>query len=40
MKIKNISKILIALTVVAVMGISVTAFAGKGKGWDARNAQS
>ena len=40
MIIKNLSKTLIVFTVVAVMGISVTAFAGKGKGWAARNAQS
>lgn len=40
MIIKNLSKTLIVVTVVAVMGMSVTAFAGKGKGWAARTAQS
>jgi len=39
MKIKNLSKTLIVLTLVAIMGIGATAFAGKGKG-NARYAQS
>ena len=39
MKIKNLTKTLIVLTMVAIMGIGTTAFAGKGKG-SARYAQS
>ncbi len=39
MKIKNLTKTLIVLTLVAIMGIGATAFAGKGKG-NARYAQS
>ena len=39
MKIKNLSKTLIVLTLVAIMGVGVTAFAGKAKG-NARYAQS
>lgn len=39
MKIKNLSKTLIVLTLVAIMGIGTTAFAGKSKG-NARYAQS
>ena len=39
MKIKNLSKTLIVLTLVAIMGIGATAFAGKDKG-NARYAQS
>jgi len=39
MKIKNLTKTLIVLTLVAIMGIGTTAFAGKGKG-NARYAQS
>ena len=32
MKIKNLTKTLIVLTLVTIMGIGTTAFAGKGKG--------
>lgn len=39
MKIKNLTKTLIVLTLVAIMGIGTTAFAGKGKG-NVRYAQS
>ena len=39
MKIKNLTKTLIVLTLVAIMGVGATAFAGKGKG-NARYAQS
>ena len=39
MKIKNLTKTLIVLTLVTIMGIGTTAFAGKGKG-NARYAQS
>jgi len=39
MKIKNLTKTLIVLALVAIMGIGTTAFAGKGKG-NARYAQS
>ena len=39
MKIKNLSKTLIVLTLVAIMGVGATAFAGKSKG-NGRYAQS
>jgi len=39
MKIKNLTKTLIVLTLVAIMGIGTTAFAGKGKG-NVRYAQN